>query len=605
MNTLRHLGRRAEALLCTVLVLHAQFWIGGCGRTPLALPDAGYIALHPDDPLAIALADSGFAGATGVVIDEVAGQIRVIYPEATRNLTIEFSEADDSFTVTRVQASTEVDAVTIDLDAELHVTAITTSSGYTWERPAAWAGLPSDAAVLDAYEAANAELLHLARILDGESFAPATSGAAGGDLGDSGASRDPVKTGQSAFGSLYTVFGLLTSIFVLHVAYEGAMRFVFGLMSAATQMLHSHLGFSPPASYASGEGVLSIAVGDVDGDGDLDLVTANYTARNLAVLRNHGNGTFADAVLYDAGGLPRAVALADVDGDGDADILVGDGGVSVLLNQGGGTFAASAAVAGLSGPADCLALTNLSGPEKRDLAVSGFAALSGVFGQIVATGVNTGGGGYHQAARFAVGGTVESGSESRGAQLLAAGDFNGDGIGDAAVAGFAAGEVLIVLHQSDGTALATTTYPLGATPQSLAAADLDGDGDVDLAVVTRYDIVSNGSGLSILRNQGGGAFAVEDRPRLGRSGSAVTAADLSGRGGEDLIIASNDLRWGKNSVGILRNHGDATFGRERWITIGDQPSYAVAAADFDGDGDIDLVVSNSPNIVILLNKSHR
>src|SRR5262249_46004402 len=84
----------------------------------------------------------------------------------------------------------------------------------------------------------------------------------------------------------------------------------------------------------------SIAATDLNGDGKPDLAVANITS--VSVLLNQGNGTFAASVFYDVGMVSSAIAASDLNGDGKPDLAVGGrNGVRVLLNQGNGTFAAS------------------------------------------------------------------------------------------------------------------------------------------------------------------------------------------------------------------------------------------------------------------------
>ena len=99
--------------------------------------------------------------------------------------------------------------------------------------------------------------------------------------------------------------------------------------------------FAAPVFYASGSAPVSMAAGDLDGDGDIDLVTANQGSDDMAVHLNTGAGAFAPAVLYAAGRVPQDVKLGDLDGDGDLDAVVGiafDTHFTVLWNRGDGSF---------------------------------------------------------------------------------------------------------------------------------------------------------------------------------------------------------------------------------------------------------------------------
>jgi hypothetical protein len=112
--------------------------------------------------------------------------------------------------------------------------------------------------------------------------------------------------------------------------------------------------YLPAVDYEAGKGAWSVALGDLDGDGDLDIVVANGGSKNISVLKNKGDGTFAQKVNYKATsrewcivGGPRAVTLGDLDGDGDLDMVVANyldneapdsKNVFVLKNKGDGTF---------------------------------------------------------------------------------------------------------------------------------------------------------------------------------------------------------------------------------------------------------------------------
>ena len=98
--------------------------------------------------------------------------------------------------------------------------------------------------------------------------------------------------------------------------------------------------FAAPVSYDAGQSPESVAAADLNGDNAPDIVATNSSSNDVSVLLNHGNGSFDDAVGYAAGDNPGPVAIADFDADGALDLVVGsEGNVRVLFNSGDATFA--------------------------------------------------------------------------------------------------------------------------------------------------------------------------------------------------------------------------------------------------------------------------
>ncbi len=129
--------------------------------------------------------------------------------------------------------------------------------------------------------------------------------------------------------------------------------------------------------YPAGNRPHSVAIGDLDGVNGPDLAVANAFSDDVSVLLNQGDGTFAAAVAYVAGDSPRSVAIGDLDGVNGPDLAVAIPGdfpgfiddVSVLLNQGDGTFAAAVAYDAGNGPVS-VAIGDLDGVNGPDLAVA-------------------------------------------------------------------------------------------------------------------------------------------------------------------------------------------------------------------------------------------
>jgi len=135
-------------------------------------------------------------------------------------------------------------------------------------------------------------------------------------------------------------------------------------------------------------------------------------------------------------------------------------------------------------------------------------------------------------------------------------------------------------------------------PQGIVAADFDGDGDVDLAVANQGTIGNIQKTVVIMLNAGNGAFSRADEDTTGYGPSALCAADLDGDGDIDLAVAN---RLG-DDMAVLRNNGHAVFSLWGAYPTGQVP-FGICAADFDRDGDVDLAVSNSlsPSVSVFKN----
>jgi len=128
-------------------------------------------------------------------------------------------------------------------------------------------------------------------------------------------------------------------------------------------------GFGSPVSYEVGRFPYSIVAGDVNGDGTVDLATANNNSTDMSVLIGNGNGTFAASVTYDAGGLPTSLAGGDFDGNARLDFVISAGPnatVGRFMNLGDGTFAA--VVPTFTAGSAALASGDLDGDGKADVA---------------------------------------------------------------------------------------------------------------------------------------------------------------------------------------------------------------------------------------------
>src|SRR5439155_17494319 len=210
----------------------------------------------------------------------------------------------------------------------------------------------------------------------------------------------------------------------------------------------------------------SIAVGDFNGDGKADLAVSNDTTNNVSILAGVGDGTFQAAVSYGVQNGPHTIATLDVNRDGRPDLAVSNNGsnsVSILAGQGDGTF--STAVNYLAGIApNQIAVADLNGDGRSDLVTAGDPYYYSVLlnNGVCSLNCNT----ISAAINYAAGTSPSS---------VAAADFNGDGRIDLAIANNGTNNVSIELGNSDGTFQAGNTAGAGTGPSSAVAGDFNAD----------------------------------------------------------------------------------------------------------------------------------
>src|SRR2546426_1098685 len=280
-----------------------------------------------------------------------------------------------------------------------------------------------------------------------------------------------------------------------------------------------------PASFTAAAGSpvavgldpVAVALGDVNGDGKLDLLVANANSNNLTGLLGSGDGTFTAAAgsPVAVGLYPVAVALGDVNGDGKLDLLVANANsnnLTVLLGNGDGTFTAAAG------------------------------------------------------SPVAVGSSPSS---------VALGDMNGDGKLDLLTANSGSNNVTVLLGNGDGTFTAAPGSPVsvGGGPYSVVLGDVNGDGKLDL-------LLANGSSnnLTVLLGNGDGTFtAAAGGPVFFlMKRRAPGSGDFPGAGNFRSVTAN----LGSNNATVLLGNGDGTFTAAAGspVTVGSGP-LSVALGD--------------------------
>jgi len=336
------------------------------------------------------------------------------------------------------------------------------------------------------------------------------------------------------------------------------------------------LFYSTPGYSSGGGSPVSVAVGDLNGDGRADLAVANAGSNALGVLLGQASGAFAPAATYASGGVaPYCVAIGDLNGDGRADLAVAnqaDSTIGVVLGQADGAFAPAATYASGGDTPYCVAMGDIDGDGRGDLAVANANSNN------VSVLVTQSDGTLAPAVTYPCGGSFPC--------ALAIGDFNLDGRADLAVANANSNNVGVLLGQSGDTFAPAVLYSCGGnSPRSLAVGDINGDGRADLAVANQ---ASNKAG--VLLGQPGGAFApAANYSSGGNSPCAVAIVDVNGDERADLALANRD----SDNVGILLGRAGGAFASAVTYSCGGSSPRSVAVGDLNGDGRVDLAVANA------------
>ena len=327
-------------------------------------------------------------------------------------------------------------------------------------------------------------------------------------------------------------------------------------------------GFIDSGQALGNGGVFSLAIADIDNDGDLDIATS--IPRGARIFINDGLGNFTDSsqsIDFSKQMYAYSVKFADFNGNGYVDLVIGNnsGGNKVLFNDGTGMFADTGQSLG-NGGTQALAVGDMDNDGDIDIVAGNFGSYNRVY-------KNNGTGIFNSSFSL----KEPNKKNLTRTQAISVGDFNGDGRLDVYAGNINEDTVYMSNKYGQLRTVSKTAGNYHAPGVAVGNINNDSYQDVITAGWLTYNRIRKGSGLTVSRNVG--------KPNDYTWG--VVLGDVDGDGYDDLVEA-NALG---NANKVYLNDGSGTF-YDSGQSLGNNSSRAVALADLDGDGDLDIVIAH-------------
>ena len=361
--------------------------------------------------------------------------------------------------------------------------------------------------------------------------------------------------------------------------------------ATVTVQADNRLNFSAMNSISTGR-TDHLAIGDVNGDGNKDILT-QYSFSGYLKLGN-GNGTFQDTItIYSmfssTGGGP--LLLADLDGDGDDEIISGDnlpGIIYVYISNGDGTFATKVSYSvgsGFTYYVNDIKAIDINKDGKMDIVTSNGANSFGSVSVFLGNGDGT----VQTATHYSVGTKTD---------YLAIADIDKDTWPDVVVSQHFDKKVGVFINNGDGTLAAMVNYDVSTDgPAELEVVDFNNDTNLDIIVASRTD------GIALLAGNGNGTFNASTLITSAASSvENIAIGDLDGDSNIDLMYVHS---LDRGDFYVQFGNGDGTFTAHMLYMGPSAGMNELGLADFDGDGDLDAVIAtydSSYGLGVLINQ---
>jgi len=388
-----------------------------------------------------------------------------------------------------------------------------------------------------------------------------------------------------------------------------ALALLTTLVPAQQRAAPNPVQFAPPILYHNPIPYASaIASGALTGNGIPDLIVVGPDDGLAEVRLGKGDGTFGHWIYSVTGNPPNLVTVGKFDGK-NLDAVVNDteqGGGVVLLGDGRGDFPSATYLDTGGNFVAGFAVGDFNGDGKQDI-----AALVDIPGQnsdssVVYLYLGNGDGTFQSAKELPV--------SPLGPVAILAGDLNGDGNLDLVVLTTYlhdhVGRVSVLLGNGKGGFGRPIFFPLRRLypkyPVAMALGRFSGDNKLDLALAYADGDSNSASFVRILLGNGDGTFSEGTRAAAGTNPISVATADFNGDGIPDLVVANSPCYKAcdyPSSISVLLGNGDGTFQPPVKFPVRGQTSSQLTVADFNGDGkpDVATVNGNSQNVSVLLN----